>query len=165
MLELFQQVVGEIKLNGGRLIPDIALSIPAELVDLFAQFIEIFTGVEAANVITAIGQHHSAIDPAEATPPIQPPDLQGEIEVLWDQVLDQLKLQMTRNTFDTWLKDTQLIAREGSKFTVAVSSRFAKDWLENRLLTTIQRTLVSFIQTDGDQRLPKIEIRFVVTAR
>lgn len=222
ILEQFQLAVGEIKMNGGGLTPDIYLSIPTEHIGLFAQFVEIFAGVEAANVATIIQHRQSVIGSAEVIPRAQLPNQQvaplydnlalasqnslaasnrtyhlqdqagegedekslnpfpggslqvtdkrevteqREIEVLWGQVLGQLKLQMTRNTFDTWLKDTQLIAREGSKFTIAVSSGFAKDWLENRLLTTIQRTLVSFIQTNGDQKLPKVEIRFVVDAR
>ncbi len=56
------------------------------------------------------------------------------------------------------------MTREGSKFVVAVSSGFAKDWLENRLRTTIQRTVMNFIKTNDDQKLPEVEIKFVVDA-
>lgn len=218
ILKLFQQIVAEMKMNGGGIIPDISLSIPSEQVDLFAQFAEIFAGVEAATVVTAIQYQRSAINLAETnllepaldnqiepldgsrTPasltttrqPNQPNHVanggdnnlsdrfpqnslclahsgegaeQRDTEDLWRQVLSQLQLQMTRGTFDTWVKDTRLIAREGSKFTVAVSNGFAKDWLENRLLTTIQRTVMNFIRPEGDQKLPKVEIKFIVDGK
>jgi chromosomal replication initiation ATPase DnaA len=87
---------------------------------------------------------------------------QRDTEALWSQVLGQLQLQMARGTFDTWLKDTRLIARKGSKFIIAVGNGYAKEWLENRLLTTIQRTLIGFIKTDGGQKLTELEIEFVV---
>lgn len=205
-LSLFEQAVTEMKMGGGGLIPDIALVIPPEHVDLFAQFAEIFSGVEAAPVAAAIRYHHSeahSIAPDLFLPAVAPsagsqnraeqgdqscrgdnnklsgfvsPDSpklvqrEGiveprETEILWGQVLSQLQLQMTRSTFETWIKDTRLIAREGLKFTVAVSSEFAKDWLENRLRTTIQRTVMNFIKAEGDQKLPKVEIKFVVDGK
>jgi hypothetical protein len=205
-LSLFEQAVTEMKMGGGGLIPDTALAILPEHVDLFAQFAEIFAGVEAAPVAAAIRYHHSeahSIAPDLFLPAVAPsagsqnraeqgdqsdrgdnnklsgflsPDSpklvqrEGiveprETEILWGQVLSQLQLQMTRGTFETWVKDTRLIAREGLKFTVAVSSEFAKDWLENRLRTTIQRTVMNFIKAEGDQTLPKVEIKFVVDGK
>jgi hypothetical protein len=208
------------KLSGGGFLPDLTLSIPPEQVGLFAQFAEIFAGVEAATVAAAIYYSQSALDSAGPNPlgqPTNPPttDLAGKLapislaspdvanqayqqnqervdednklpnplpqnsprevgerietkplnlEALWRQILSQLQLQMTRGTFETWLKDTRLVTREGSKFVVAVSSGFAKDWLENRLRTTIQRTVMNFIKTNDDQKLPEVEIKFVVDA-
>ena len=48
---------------------------------------------------------------------------------------------MTQATFDTWLRDSRLLKYEDGAFVVGVKSGYAKDWLENRLLTTIKRTL------------------------
>jgi len=48
---------------------------------------------------------------------------------------------MTQATFDTWLRDSRLLKYEDGIFVVGVKSGYAKDWLENRLLTTIKRTL------------------------
>jgi hypothetical protein len=218
ILELFQQAVAELKLSGGGFLPDVTLSIPPEQVDLFAQFVEIFAGVESATVAAAIYYSQSVLDSSGPNPLGQPTnsptrDLAGnlapislaspdaanqayqqnqvrveednklpnplpqsspqevgerigtkplDLEALWRQILSQLQLQMPRATFQTLLKDTRLVTREGSKFVVAVSSGFAKDWLENRLLTTIQRTVRNLIKTNDDQKLPEVEIKFVV---
>jgi hypothetical protein len=67
---------------------------------------------------------------------------------IWHRVLDQLKLQMTQATFDTWLKETMLISVDADNvYVIAVQNSFAKDWLENRLFNTIQRTLADIIGT------------------
>jgi hypothetical protein len=47
---------------------------------------------------------------------------------------------MTRETFDTWLKDTWLVSTSDNVWQVSVKSAYAKDWLENRLHDTILRT-------------------------
>jgi chromosomal replication initiator protein len=60
---------------------------------------------------------------------------------VWSAALGELQLQMTQATFDTWLRDSRLLKYEDGTFVVSVKSGYAKDWLENRLLTTIKRTL------------------------
>ena len=60
---------------------------------------------------------------------------------VWSAALGELQLQMTQATFDTWLRDSRLLKYEDGIFVVGVKSGYAKDWLENRLLTTIKRTL------------------------
>ena len=59
---------------------------------------------------------------------------------LWAAVLGELKLQMTEATFDTWLRNTTGTVA-GDQLTVAVKNGYAKDWLKNRLLTTVERTV------------------------
>ncbi len=103
----------------------------------------------------------------DSTPPdnlVRDPVLleKDELAILWRQALSHLQLQMTRGTFDTWLKKTKLVARHNLRFTVAVKNRFAQDWLENRLYGTIQRTLSNLIKDDDDPELPQVEIDFVV---
>jgi len=70
---------------------------------------------------------------------------------------------MTRATFNTWLKPTTLLAWEtepgATRVILGVPNRYVKDWLENRLLTPIQRTLHGIVgepveiafQVDGTQ--------------
>lgn len=64
-----------------------------------------------------------------------------DLKRLWDAALGDIQLQMTRATFETWMKGTQLIARNGDTFIVATPSPYAVEWLENRLQRTIQETL------------------------
>ena len=80
-----------------------------------------------------------------------PPDKQAL--ALWQSALSELELQMTRATFDTWLRPTRLLAWEptgsddsgsgSTRVVLGVPNGYVKDWLENRLLTPIQRTLHS----------------------
>lgn len=61
---------------------------------------------------------------------------------IWQAALTELQLQMTKATFDTWVKDTRAISHEGGTFVIGVHDALARDWLENRLLATVERTLV-----------------------
>ncbi len=59
----------------------------------------------------------------------------------WQSTLGELQLQMTRATFDTWLRGSQVIGCEDGVFTIYVRHAYAVDWLQNRLLGLVQRTL------------------------
>lgn len=87
------------------------------------------------------------IGPVELIP-TQPPTTE---DILWQRVLAHLRLQMTRATFDTWLSDTRLAAREGDCFTVAVKSGFARDWLDHRLREVIKRAIAQATGLPPDQ--------------
>jgi len=63
---------------------------------------------------------------------------------IWTAAKEQLRLQMTQATFDTWLKETHQIGDlEEGTLTIGVPSAFAQDWLEHRLIDTIRRTVAS----------------------
>jgi chromosomal replication initiator protein len=76
-------------------------------------------------------------------------------ETAWKATLGELELQMTRATFNTWLKDARLLGQENDEYIVGVRNDYAKDWLEKRLYDTISRTLASIV------RKP-VNLRFVV---
>jgi chromosomal replication initiator protein len=75
---------------------------------------------------------------------------------LWQAVLGELQLQMTRATFDTWLRGSHVIAMEDNVLTVHVRHTYAVDWLDKRLMPLIQRAL---------RRHANPEIEIVFTAR
>jgi len=64
---------------------------------------------------------------------------------IWQAALMELQLQMTKATFDTWVKNTRAISHKDGIFVIGVPNALAGDWLENRLLTTVERTLVGII--------------------
>lgn len=64
---------------------------------------------------------------------------------IWQAALRELQLQMTKATFDTWVKNTRALSHEGGIFVIGVHDALARDWLENRLLITVERTLVGII--------------------
>jgi chromosomal replication initiator protein len=74
---------------------------------------------------------------------------------IWPAALGELQLQMPQATFDTWLRDSRLLKHEDGLFVVGVKNGYAKDWLENRLLGTVKRTLVRLIGRT-------VEIQFIV---
>ncbi len=78
-------------------------------------------------------------------------------EQVWQAALGELQLQLTKSTFDTWLRDTSLLSYEDGGFVIGVENAYAKDWLENRLLSTIKRTLTGIVGR-------ATEVRFVVWA-
>jgi len=76
-------------------------------------------------------------------------------EEIWQAALGELQLQLTGATFDTWLRRTSLISAEDGTFVIAVHNGYAKDWLENRLLSMVKRTLTGIVGRS-------VEVRFVV---
>jgi chromosomal replication initiator protein len=78
-------------------------------------------------------------------------------ETAWKATLGELELQMTKATFNTWLKDTRLLACDGAEYVVGVKNDYARDWLENRLQSAILRTLTSIVDEP-------VSVRFVVGA-
>lgn len=78
-------------------------------------------------------------------------DLKG----VWEAAKGELQLQMTKATYDTWISNTYPITYEDGTFIIGVHNTYAKEWLENRLLTIIKRTLITL--TDRT-----VEVKFVV---
>ncbi len=74
---------------------------------------------------------------------------------IWHATLGELQLQMTKATFDTWVRPTYAIGYDNGSMVVGVHSPYAKEWLENRLSTTIQRTLTGILGRSA-------EVRYVV---
>ncbi len=76
-------------------------------------------------------------------------------ENAWKATLGELELQMTKATFNTWLKDTSLLQHKDNIYVIGVRNAYAKDWLENRLRDTILRTLAAIAAGP-------VDIQFVV---
>lgn len=67
---------------------------------------------------------------------------------LWQATLSELELQMTKATFNTWLKDTVPVNLNDSTLTVLCKSAYAQEWLFSRLAATVNRTLQSISGND-----------------
>jgi hypothetical protein len=59
----------------------------------------------------------------------------------WQSVLGQLQLEMPRASFESWVRDTEVISFEKNVLTICARNAYAKDWLESRLADTIQKML------------------------
>jgi len=80
-----------------------------------------------------------------------------EMMQIWDNALGELRLQMTKATFDTCLRGSFLLSvangPESSSKVAAIGVRTAQtvDWLQNRLGKTVQRTLARHLDVEADQ--------------
>ncbi|MFA5375248.1 MAG: chromosomal replication initiator protein DnaA [Dehalococcoidia bacterium] len=61
---------------------------------------------------------------------------------VWEAALGELQLQINRTNYNTWLRDTTGLSYDGDRFTIGVASPFAIEYLEQRLASIIQKTLV-----------------------
>lgn len=66
---------------------------------------------------------------------------------LWPLVLADLRQQMTKATFNTWLVDSRILTAPSTPtfWVVVVRNEYAHEWLTNRLVPVIQRTLVGLV--------------------
>jgi chromosomal replication initiator protein len=73
----------------------------------------------------------------------------------WQAALGQLQLEMPRASFDTWVRDAELLAYEDGAYVIGVQNAYARDWLESRLLSTVKKVLTGICGAT-------VEVRFVV---
>lgn len=83
-------------------------------------------------------------------------DTNGNADHLWAQALAELELQMTRATFDTWLRGSRAVDGAPDEIVVAVEHAYALDWLNHRLMPVIQRTVD---RVAGRQMAVRFEVR------
>jgi chromosomal replication initiator protein len=64
-----------------------------------------------------------------------------ENEQLWNNVLGEIELTVSKANFNTWFKDTRIIKRDDGVVFISVPNAFAKDWLFNKYHKTILKSL------------------------
>ncbi|MFM8426282.1 MAG: chromosomal replication initiator protein DnaA [Chloroflexota bacterium] len=77
-------------------------------------------------------------------------------EQAWQTVLAQLQMDMPRASFDTWVRDTRPVAYENGMLTVGVRNAYARDWLDSRLATTVNKLLIDTLNS-------KVSVKFIVS--
>lgn len=63
---------------------------------------------------------------------------------LWQAVLGEIELSISKANFSTWFKNTSILSNEAGKIVIGVPNGFAKEWLENKYNTYIFRALNNF---------------------
>jgi len=66
-------------------------------------------------------------------------------EQAWQAVLGQLQMDMNKAAFNTWVRSAELVSYEDGVFTVGVHNPYARDWLESRLASTVNRILTGIM--------------------
>ncbi|MCE7921044.1 MAG: chromosomal replication initiator protein DnaA [Chloroflexi bacterium CFX1] len=77
-------------------------------------------------------------------------------EKAWQTVLAQLQMDMPRASYDTWVRDTRPVGYENGMLTVGVRNAYARDWLDSRLATTVNKLLIDTLNS-------KVSVKFVVS--
>lgn len=73
----------------------------------------------------------------------------------WQAVFSHLQLEMPKASFDTWVRDAQLLRYEDNTFVIGVRNAYARDWLASRLAETVKRLL-------SEQMQREVAVEFVV---
>ena len=76
---------------------------------------------------------------------------------VWDRCFRELELQIPETTFETWVRDTSLIAASEDLFTVAAPHEYASAWLRNRLSNKIRHILRQICGRDVDVNFVDLE--------
>jgi hypothetical protein len=79
---------------------------------------------------------------------------QQEID-LWDPLLQEFKQSMPSDAFYSYVADTLLLSLKDGEALIGLPNASARDWLENRFVTKIKRSLTSCL---GGQ---KVTVRFI----
>ncbi len=66
-----------------------------------------------------------------------------DYEQLWNTVLSQIGLEVSRVNFNTWFKNSRMVDYKDGDVTVGVPNQFIKDWLEQKYQKDLLRILRS----------------------
>ncbi|MCJ7625703.1 MAG: chromosomal replication initiator protein DnaA [Anaerolineaceae bacterium] len=73
----------------------------------------------------------------------------------WQSTLGQIQMEMSKASYDTWVKNSELVSYDENLFTIGVHNAYARDWLDDRLTSTVTRMLSGIMNAPQD-------VRFVV---
>ena len=76
-------------------------------------------------------------------------------EQAWQAVLGQLQMDMPKASFDTWVRNAEIVSYEDNVFIIGVPNTYALDWLESRLTSKIKRILCGIMNKT-------VSLRFIV---
>lgn len=79
-----------------------------------------------------------------------------QLELIWKQLLAHIEPHINRQSFETWLKPTNLLAINGKEAQVSVPNRFFGEWIKEHYYTLIQEALEKGLSEEG------LRIQFVV---
>ncbi len=71
--------------------------------------------------------------------------MQIPIDNLWTQVLERLQLQLSRPTFETWIKTASVESWENNCLVIRTPNPFARNWLQKYYIKTIANVVQDII--------------------
>jgi chromosomal replication initiator protein len=80
-------------------------------------------------------------------------------EQIWQAVLGEIEVSLSRANFVTWFKDTFISSFENDRFIVCVPNAFVKKWLEEKYHKNIVSALENITRQPVQEVIYKIELR------
>ena len=77
-------------------------------------------------------------------------------EKAWQAAIANLQMDMSRAVFDTWVKPVHLEGFEEDTFVVCCKDALGRDWLADRLTSTLERFLSGMMNRD-------VKVRFIIS--
>ena len=60
---------------------------------------------------------------------------------LWSSAQEELRFQLARPSYETWLATATLVESDSQRFVIGVPTRLARDWVSERFVSVIQEVL------------------------
>jgi hypothetical protein len=76
-------------------------------------------------------------------------------ERAWQAALEQLRHDMPKASFDTWVRDTSYVSFEDGVFTISTPNAYGREWLAGRLTSTLTRLMTGILNQN-------VDIQFIV---
>jgi len=92
--------------------------------------------------------------------------VETSLEKLWNQVLERLQLQLSRPTFETWIKTASAEQLDNNCLVIRTLNPFARNWLQKYYLKTIADVVqdilghaveINFTVAAGDEDVSNVE--------
>ncbi len=64
-----------------------------------------------------------------------------DTQKVWEMVVGMLRLEISKSTYQTWVASAKAIAWDGATLCVAVGNEYTREWMSQRLASTIRRHL------------------------
>ena len=73
-------------------------------------------------------------------------------QTAWQATVGQLQMEMSKASFDTWVRSAEFINCEDSTITIGVPNAYARDWLDKRLTSTVSRILSNLLEAPHEAK-------------
>lgn len=80
-----------------------------------------------------------------------------DLSTLWDKVLDSLRSELKKPTFEVWVRSARPVTLSGNSLIIQVPNEFAKEWLESKYSGLLKETIRNILGYD-------VSISFIVAA-
>jgi hypothetical protein len=74
---------------------------------------------------------------------------------VWQAARGQLQIELSKAIYDTWVRDVELSEFDGDELVLGAANNYARDWLTDRLKSTVERIVTGILGKE-------IDVRFVV---